>query len=178
MPRAVLAGLLLVFLGLGACVSATPYQPLARGSAVSGGYSEEKLDDTHFRVSFKGNDATSRAQVETYLLYRAAELAAVQGADWFEMVDSHTSNTGHAWVDPAFGPGWGYWRPDWTYHYVPEAIPWGGPLMGPYEVTREESYLASAVIALGRGPKPAGDTRAFDARQVLQNLGPKIRRPG
>jgi hypothetical protein len=36
---------------------------------------------------------------------------------------------------------------------------------------------ASAEIVLGKGPKPAGDTETFDARAVIENLGPRIQRP-
>ena len=53
---ALLAPLLLV-----GCTTATPYQPLTPGSAVSGGYSDQVLDDTHLQVSFSGNDVTPRA---------------------------------------------------------------------------------------------------------------------
>jgi hypothetical protein len=176
MQKLVLAAAMIVILGLGACTTATPYQPLASGNAVAGGFSEQKLDDTHFRVSFKGNDLTPRPQVETYLLYRAAELTAVQGDDWFEMADKHTHDTTHTYIDPTFGPRWGYWRPEWTWFDEP-GFGFGGPYRGGYDVDREDAYLASAVIAMGKGPKPAGDTAAFDAREVLQNLGAKIVRP-
>jgi hypothetical protein len=42
----------------------------------------------------------------------------------------------------------------------------------------EQQYDASVEIVLNHGAKPAGDAHAFDARQVLANLGPKIVRPG
>jgi hypothetical protein len=29
---------------------------------------------------------------------------------------------------------------------------------------------------MGRGTKPAGDANAFDAREVIQNLGPRVTR--
>ncbi len=28
---------------------------------------------------------------------------------------------------------------------------------------------------MGRGPKPAGDPNAFDARDVIDNIGPRVR---
>jgi hypothetical protein len=171
LKRSVLALAAIGALGLAACETATPYQPLAHGGAVAGGFTDERLDDTHFRVTFKGNDATSRSRVENYLLYRAADLTVAQGFDWFEMVDHDTRNNGQVYVDPAFGPGWGYWRPGWRY--------WGGGFgpWGPYDVDRIDRYQATADIFVGHGPKPAGDARAFDARQVMANLGPKIVRP-
>jgi hypothetical protein len=173
---------LLAPLALWACTTPTPYQPLASGTAVSGGYSDQALDDTHFRVSFRGNDMTSREQVETYLLYRAAELTSAKGFDWFEMVDRHTQNTGETYVEP-YGP-WGYWRPTWRFG---RGGGWyggwyGDPFWGPWgpdaTIDTIDRYNASAEVVVGRGPKPANDPRAFDARQVRQNLAAKIVRPG
>ena len=42
------------------------------------------------------------------------------------------------------------------------------------EVTRFE---ANTEIVMGRGPKP-NDPNAFDAREVMQNIGPRVMRPG
>ena len=169
--------------GLAACeTTPTPYQPLAAGNAISGGFSDQRLDETHFRVTFKGNSLTSREQVETYLLYRAAELTTGQGFDWFEMVSRHTDNRGGAWVTP-YG---GYWAPYWRYHgafgwrawdpFWSDPF-WGSPFLGGYDVERIDEYDAIAEVAVGHGAKPANDPRAFDAREILANLGPKIVRP-
>jgi len=176
--RSMLALAAIGVLGLSACETATPYQPIASNNAVAGGFSDQRIDDTHFRVMFKGNDMTSRTRVENYLLYRAADLTVGEGYDWFEMVDRNTHNSGTTYVDPAFGPGWGYWRPEWRYEWGPGPWgPWGGPAWGAYNVDRIDQYQATAEIFVGHGAKPANDPRAFDARQVMTNLGPKIVRP-
>lgn len=162
-------------LGLAACETATPYQPLVTTNGVYGGFSDQKLDDTHYRVTFQGNAATSREQVETYLLYRAAELTASQGFDWFEMVDRRTRDQGEAYVvstGPYWHPywrfygrrGWAYWDPFWD-------TPWD------YDIETIDRYQAIAEVGMGHGAKPANDARAFDAREVMQNLGSKIVRP-
>jgi hypothetical protein len=39
-----------------------------------------------------------------------------------------------------------------------------------------DRFEASAEIVMGRGAKPAGDPNAFDAREVIQNLGPRVTR--
>ena len=167
-------------LALAACTTPTPYQPLASGTPVSGGYADQALDATHFRVSFSGNDMTPREQVETYMLYRAAELTTAKGFDWFEMVDRHTQNTGETYVDN-YGP-WAYWRPTWAYRrrggWIYESPFWGDPWGGYATVNTIDKYQASAEVVVGHGPKPPGDPRAFDARQVMQNLQAKILRPG
>jgi hypothetical protein len=180
---AIVVAALLAPLLLFGCTTPTPYQPLAAGTGVSGGYSDQVLDDTHFQVSFSGNDMTPRAQVETYLLYRAAELTTAKGFDWFEMVERHTQNTGGVYADPYFYGGWGYWSPSWRFRR--RGGYWGGSWggywgdpWGPYAVDTYDKFDASAEIVVGRGPKPPGDPRAFDAHQVIQNLEAKIVRPG
>lgn len=45
------------------------------------------------------------------------------------------------------------------------------------DVRTIEKFEASAEIIVGRGPKPPNDPRAFDAREVMTNLGPTIVRP-
>ena len=178
--------------GLAACETATPYQPLQTGRAISGGFTDQKLEANRFRVAFQGNTLTSRETVETYLLYRAAELTVGQGFDWFEMADRHTDRDRRTYVDPDpfYGPGyaWGYWRPHWRYYgglgrgygrWGAGDLFWGDPFWGASaEIDTVQKFETGAEIVTGHGPKPAGDPRAFDARDVMANLGPKIRRPG
>jgi hypothetical protein len=165
---------------LSACETATPYQPLAAGAAQSGGYSEVKLEDNRWRVSFQGNGLTSRATVETYLLHRAAELTVNQGFDWFEtaqrQTDKHTQSFGDPFGPYGYGFGWRYYRhgfgwgggdPFWGDPY------WGGPYWGGAFQTIEQ-YEASAEIVMRHGQKPADDPRAFDARQILSNLAGRV----
>jgi hypothetical protein len=174
-------------LGLSACETATPYQPLERGSQASGGFTDQKLDTDHFKVTFNGNTLTSRGTVESYLLYRAAELTVAQGYDWFETVDRHTERDKRTYIDsdPFYGPGYayGYFRPYWSFYgrgYGWRAWGpfWGDPFWGDTAtVSTVEKFEASAEIAMHHGPKPLGDAKALDAREVMANLGPKIMRP-
>ena len=174
-------------LGLTACETATPYQPLEHGTAISGGFTDQRLDADHFRVSFQGNTLTSRATVETYLLYRAAELTTSQGFDWFETIDRHTDRDRRTYLDPDpfYGPGYafGYFRPSWRYYGGGFGWRRWGPFWGdPFwadtaEVETVQKFEATADIAMHHGPKPEGDPKAFDARAVIANLGPKIERP-
>ena len=179
-------------LGLSACETATPYQPLAHGAKVSGGFTDQKLDAEHYRVSFEGNTLTSRATVETYLLYRAAELTLSQGFDWFETVDRHTEGQKRSFVEPSpfYGAGYGYWHPYWRYYgglggYGGHGYGWrgwdpfwGDPFFGDrLDVETVEKFQTSAEIVVHKGPKPDNLAKAFDAHQVTANLGPKIQRP-
>jgi hypothetical protein len=175
------AGAVAVGLSLVACATPTPYQAAAPGPSVSGyGYSDTKIDDTHWRVTFSGNSLTSRETVEKYLLYRAAELTRQQGFDWFQATDRATDKqTSFYGGDPYYGWGPG-WRPYWGF-----GGPWGwrtwGPWGGPgwpggFDMQQVDRFEASAEIDMGHGPTPEG-RRAFNAAEVIQNLGPSITRP-
>jgi len=170
-------------LALAACATPTPYQPLTPNNRASGGYTDQQIEANRYRVTFSGNSMTSRETVETYLLYRAAELTIARGYDWFQMAQRNTDRHTNTYVDQPFGPGpWGYWGPSWRYHggfgwrgWDPF---WGDPFWGnDIDVTTVDRYEASAEILMGHGPKPADNPRAFDARQVVSNLQSRIMMP-
>lgn len=162
------------------CATATPYQPLTTHGATTGGYSEQRLEENRFRVSFAGNSFTSRQTVENYLLYRAAELTQQAGYDGFTMVqrDTDPHTTTRVFSDP-FGPGpWGYWGPSWRYHGRFGWRSWNPWMHDPFwaddvDVSTVTSYEATAEIVMFKGARP-DEPRAFDAHQIIQNLGPTI----
>lgn len=184
--RAAAIAAILAAAGLSACATATPYQPNVRGNAASGGYSDYRIADNRFRVTFSGNSLTSRDTVERYLLFRAAELTLAQGYDGFVLADRETNRDTRTYYDPSpsrFGYGYGYWQPRWRYfgpRYGWRAWdPWYSNRfwaddMDMRTVTR---YEANAEIVLYRGAAPAPAEWAFNAREVIANLGPGIVRP-
>ena len=186
---AALAASALLLATLGACATATPYQPNIRGQATSGGFSEVRLEADRFRVNFAGNSLTSRETVEGYLLYRAAELTVAQGYDWFTVVDRQTDRNAQTYVEadpfyrPWYGPSYGFWRPSWRYYGA--GYGWrswdpffGDPFWGDrMDVRTVEKFEASAEVVMHKGAKPQADTHAFDARAVMDNLGPRVLRP-
>lgn len=167
---------------LAGCTTATPYQPLG-ATRVQGGFTDQQLDATHFRVSFFGNSLTSRQQVENYLLYRAAELTLSRGYNCFTVVNHDSDKRTTVQVNP-YGPGayggyGGYypgWSPYWSMHG-----PWGwynyDPFFGGpfnrYDIDTIDRYQAMADIALSRGQCQAAPG-TFNAAEVAQNLRPYI----
>lgn len=169
-------------LTLGACATATPYQPAPRGAAsVDGGYREQQIEPRRWRVSFAGNTLTSRETVETYLLYRAAELTVQNGFDWFTAVNRSTDAHSETWVisQPSADPWGRSWGPSWRYrHNLPVWRRWDPMGRDPFfDVQTVTRYEAVAEIVMGSGTRPADDPRAFDARAVLAMLGSRIVRP-
>jgi hypothetical protein len=158
---------------LAACATATPYQPAA---ADRYGFSEQRIESNRIRLSFRGNTMTERETVETYLLYRAAEVTLQNGSDYFIVASRNTEERSR--LQGIGGPrgrfAFDYWyfspRRGWSPWYDPF---WDEP-SSYREVTR---YEAVAEIAMFAGPKPADDANAFDAREVQANLQGRIVRP-
>lgn len=161
----------LLTLGLAAACAAppTPYQPKAERY----GFTETRIEANRHRVTFRGNSRTTREVVETYLLHRAAELALADGADWFRVTGNGVETEHESYASPVYhGPvlfrrhlrGGGLF-PD-PFDYPHSAI-----------VTHVRRYEAFAVIQTFEGAKPAEEPDAYDAREVIANLGPKIVRP-
>jgi hypothetical protein len=176
---------------LGACATATPYQAAIDSS--SRGYSEQQIENNRFRVQFAGNSLTDRKTVETYLLYRAAELTKLNGYDHFRVVHRDTDAKSrmvpigggpyspfydHFYLDYYYyGPRSAYYRTR-PYAYDPFWPRWGyyDPYWGGAEYRESTRYIASAEILMGKGPKP-DDAAYFDADQVIMNLSGSIVRP-
>ncbi len=178
---AALSGLVL----LGACATATPYQ--AASGAVTG-YSNQQIEDNRWQVSFEGNSLTDRQTVETYLLYRAAELTDQNGYDHFKFVQRETE-ADRRYISTGFGDPYcglhiycnyrfygrrgriyprGFYRSGFGYH---------DPFWGGYNDFREVvRYEAYSEIVMGRGDKPS-DPAYFSADEVLMNLSTQILRP-
>ncbi|MEH6702408.1 CC0125/CC1285 family lipoprotein [Parasphingorhabdus sp.] len=182
------AAVILMTLLLLGCATATPYQPQISGQRVSGGYSETRLGDTRYRVRFAGNTLTSRQTVEDYLLYRAAELTVQRGYDWFRITDHTTETDRQTYVerfaryDPWYGSGYVNWRPHWRYYRSGTWSTWHPYGRDPFwsfdtDVRTVERFEAEAEIVMHRGSMRTDASRAFDARKVLEELGPSIKRP-
>lgn len=163
-------------LALSACATATPYGPAGQGSRY--GYSDVRVDQTHFRVNFAGNSMTTREQVEMGLLLRAAEVTLESGHDWFATVNRATERDVRysATPDPFYNRYGPYWGPSWRYYRGGFWSPWSDPFGPSMDIREIDRYEATAEIVVGNGPKPAGDANAFDAREVVQNLGPRVPR--
>ena len=176
-------------LALAACATPTPYQPATGSGFYRNGYSDQQIEPNRYQVSFAGNSLTSRETVERYLLYRSAQLTLERGYDYFILADRDTNLRSRTYSTPGFGPGWGGgfgwggWGPAWRYRSPAFGWRawdpfWGDPFFGnTMDIRTIDKYEALAEIVLGRGPKPRDNIRAFDARDVLRNLGPSVTAP-
>jgi hypothetical protein len=146
-------------LSLSGCISPSAYAP--RTSPRSEGYADKQLASNRFRVSFHGNSATSREQVEDYLLRRAAEVTLNAGYSWFAFEHRDTRAKTRYYTDFQGWPDWGGYG--WYWH----SWDWGAAESHP--VT---DYTAYAEIILLKDEQAAREPRALKAQDVLAHLGP------
>lgn len=189
--KGLLAALATSTLLVAGCATPTPYRP-ATGSGFSRtGFSEQQVAPDRFLVTFAGNSVTDRDTVERYLLFRAAELTLQRGYDYFVTTQRDTDRQQRIYSTPGFnrfgygrfGFGGGYWGPSWRYFrpgfgwgfYDPF---FGDPFLGGADIRSVDRYEATAEVVMRRGPIPQGELRAFDARAVVDTIGPSVVFPG
>ncbi len=182
-PGIALSSLAAGVLVLSACASETSYRP-ATGSGFSrAGYSERQIERDRFLVSFSGNSYTSRETVDRYLLLRAAELTVQNGADYFILVERDTDRQSRTYATPSMGGYGGFgpysgWGSSWRYRGRGFGWRSWSPFYGdPFfdrdiDIRTIDRFEANAEIIIGRGQKPADNARAFDARSVIDTVGP------
>ena len=152
---------------LSAC--ATPYQ--AKG--FRGGYSDTRIDSNTAMVSYRANAHTDRQTVQSYLIYRCAQVTVGDGYDYFVLTSGDTEAV-HGTIST---PG--------TYSSTTTASAFasGNATFGnaqtfgtvnPGQTITYTKYVASAVIKMFKDTKPADDPQAYNAHEVIQYMGPEI----
>jgi len=161
--------ILSALLALAGCTSPAVYRPA--DSEHHSGYSDKRLADNRYRVTFSGNSATRRETVEDYLLLRAAEVTRDAGYSWFVFDNRETETKTSYHTEFAGWPGWspgfgGYWH-SWAFD------PFGRDAMT-VPMTRYEAY---AEIVLLTPEQAKADAHALRADDVIARLGPSAQRP-
>ena len=187
---AVLAAVASCSLMLAGCMTETAYRPATGKGFYRTGYSDRQVEANRFLVTFAGNTVTDRDTVERYLLYRAAELTVQNGYDYFVMVQRDTDRQARTYSTGVGGPygGWGgYWGPSWGFYGRPfgwrrfgGGFGWGGYGgfgFNDFDVRTVDRYEASAEVVMRKGDPGPDDVRAFNARQVIDKIGPTIVMP-
>lgn len=126
--------------------------------SITGGFDQTQVNPTTWQVTYYGNGYTTDETVQTYWLYRCAEITLEQGFDGFQIASRIELTQAPApVVRPAFGePG------------------------GPRELTPIVEYgltgkpYMAGTIRLLRAPLPDVPGRVFDARALKAFLDPHV----
>ncbi len=165
---------------LASCATGPEYKPRAEGESV--GYTDLQLSANRYRVTYTGNSAIRRENVENYLLRRAAELTLAAGYTHFTFDQRDTeaktyyrenfSSFDPVFGHPYFGPRAFYWS-SWPYY-----APYSG--FGPYgygygfggDLRPVTSYSAYSEVVMLNTQQTAGNPDALDAQFLLRQLAP------
>lgn len=149
---------------LAGCATEPPYfGPIGNGHDT--GYSDQQIDQTHFRVTYQGNSQTTRDTVETFLLLRAAQVAAQAGYPSFMFDTRDTKAKTYYFTTFTGWPGWrGYGWYGWD----------GAPFDEESESRPVTRYEAYAEIVLLTADQAAKDPRALNAQSVIGHLSPLV----
>ncbi|MCC5995189.1 MAG: hypothetical protein JJU18_02310 [Oceanicaulis sp.] len=100
---------------LAACASTqAPYYGPASAARDGSGFSEMRIEDRRWRVSYRGAQGVSQGEAERLAIRRAADVVLNNGLEWFTIVDSRTMQEPQARrsgspvrVGGSVGRGWG-----------------------------------------------------------------------
>lgn len=157
------AAVLLACLSLAACATApTVYAPAAK--AEGPGFSEYRIEQGRYRITFRGGPGAPPEQVADYALLRAADLAIADGYDWFRVVDRFqrvAARDSGPRVSVGAGGGSGGFRSGVGVGLGTSFNLGGGP-----------SLAQTLEVLMGKGAKPAGGD-VYGAREVRAAIGPR-----
>ena len=133
----------------------TSYQSIG----VTGGFTETRLNENIFRVSFRGNGFTSSEQAADFALLRSAELTLLYGYKYFIVIDNSEVVDVNSYTTPVTSYTTVYGNTAQTYYY-------GGAT---YNISRPSS---TNVIACFH-EKPTDTVLSFDAEFLYNQLTTK-----
>lgn len=149
-----------------ACASSgSLYHPAS--SARTSGYSERKIEDNRYRVTFTGTQSTTAGVVQDYALLRAAELTLNMGFEWFYVVARET-------VEQDDGSrGSGFYSAGRSGRYCGvygcrDGL-YGGFIVGDFN-DDDDRLVAMVDIVMGKGTKPPNNPTVYDAQSVVNNI--------
>lgn len=152
-----------------------PYVPASDAGDV--GYSESKLSNDQYRVSYTGNTNAPLELVQDYALLRAAELTVAQNYDWFEIADRtavpirEEDNSARAAVDLSSGTT-SQTRCGLLGCRTTSTTP-NFPRTSMDFPEQREHFVASIEILMGNGEHERSAS-IYDAREVISSIRSKL----
>jgi hypothetical protein len=151
---------------LTACTT-TPTLYAPQSAPRGAGYSEYRLEDGRYRVTFQGNPGAPVNQVSDYVLLRSAELALRDGYDWFRVADRVTQQTGSN-SGSTLSIGGGTSSYDYGHHGGGSSVGLG--VGTSFNLGPKPAVSSSMEVVFGKGQPPRG-ADVYDARAIVRTVG-------
>jgi hypothetical protein len=158
---------------LAACATTPAYGPAP--SNRSAGYSDQRIENDRWRVTYRGDTRMRSAEVQDFALMRAAEITMNSGAQWFEVLDSDTDADPRRRysIETDFGTDYVYTRNCSVLGCTVQAV----PVLTRVERERVDTrtvYEHTMEIRAGSGPRPGDSSRVYNARDTFANLSSRL----
>lgn len=154
---------MLAALMLSACSTPTNYAPMTKSG--SSGFSETRIEENRFRISFRGGSGEATSRVKDLALLRAAELATSNGFDWFEVVNQYTEAKESSGPSIGIGGGGGSFGGGGG---VGIGLGTSFNLSGPIRTETLE-------VLMGKGPRP-DRPNTYSAQSVRDTINPTLKK--
>lgn len=168
-----LIGLTALLLLATGCATQTPYKPATERGAE--GYTETRLGESRYRITFVGNTQTDAETVKDYALLRAAELTLQKGYTWFQIVERETDKKSRS--STTLSGGFGSAGHTSVYREcgvlncqtVVASSPGFSTGIGIGSTRVNDAYSYGLEVLLGKAPMPK-DANAYDARELSNSI--------
>lgn len=148
-------------LSLAACAGNAGYQALDG----THGYNSESLGEQRHRVTYRGAGATSREDVEAYLLRRMAELTLEEGGSSFRVLEEDTVCTVTVQTSPGTTCTYTQSVTDRFPYFLTESSQSWYRRLSP-----SRRFEAEALIELSSAPSCGGMANCFEAKRVVIDI--------
>lgn len=162
---------IIALLVISGCAGPTAYHPRLEGT----GFSDYKIAEDHYQVSYTANTLTNRKRVAQYLIYRAAQIALESNREYFVVRGLSDQDLGL--------PDYARSSQTYRHHNFEHHHLWFGqdgastqelstPTLKPFA-----RYTVSVEIMLYSGGEPPVDGKVYQAREVIDVLGNTVVHP-
>lgn len=151
-----------VLFAVAACSTPTRYEPAVKKG--ESGFTEARIEQNRFRITFRGGSGASAARVKDLALLRAADLALSNSYEWFEVVNSYEEAFQGPGPSIGLGVGGGNFGGSTA---VGVGVSSGFKLSGPVRATTME-------VLMGNGPRP-DRPNAYDAKSIKDSIGATLK---
>ena len=147
------------------------------------GYSDRRIDENTFWVSFDANGYTPQVTLQTYVLLRCAEVTAEAGYDYFLIVEANDTSKSVPIVMPGSSTSYttggasGYAS---TYGNMTYGSASGSATT---QTTSTPGYAftvrlpgSTVMIKAFHGKKPDNNPMVYDTREVIKYVGLQVKR--
>ena len=158
-------------IGVIGCAGPTQYRPSENGS----GYSDRQIGENRYWVSYTANSFTRYRTLKQYLLYRSAQITLESGHKKFVVIDKDSATANFPdYVDERSKS---YRHHDFEHHHL-----WFGDRIFSDEFSALNSRsltrnAAAIMILVFTGTEPPLKGKVYEAREVIELLGPSVIHP-